>query len=124
METDEQDVRHYYRVPHPVDGLFNTDRATWFDLTPGLVDAAGNPGPNAFEIISFFSQANADAVGVIEVEGFDNVDLRDPKFGMTFQSDFGRSLPSGHSFEFYHSAARTREFWKTVKTKTGFTSTY
>jgi len=125
MENDANGVRHYYRVPYTEDGQFQQDRINWVDLTPGLVDNASNPGSTAFEILAFFSQANADAVGVDNsISSFVGVDISAPQFGMKTFSEDGTSLSSGHSFQFHHSAAITGAFWKAVKTKTAFATTY
>ncbi len=106
----------FYRVPYNTEGEFDQPRNTWSDLTPGI-KIGDSPGPTAYEILAFMSEANAPAVGNVSLAFFDaNQDIR----GMFGTLDAGAS--ASHSFQFHFDAATTVAFWEQIRFQTGFVS--
>lgn len=79
----------------------------------------GRPGPNAYEILAFYSQSATLALGTKPVNAFDdNFDLE--SLGMEGGSD----IRENHSYQFFHDAAETWDFYSRLKADLGFQATY
>lgn len=108
-------------------GNTNTDIHTRVDPRPNpdvetILDLAlpnGRPGPNAYEILAFYSQSATLALGTKPVNAFDeNFDLE--SLGLLGGSD----IRVNHSYQFYHDAAETWGFYTQLKDDLGFNATY
>jgi hypothetical protein len=85
-----------------------------------LTDGLGKPGRHAYEILAFCTQANDKPLGTKALLGrFDvNSDIR--AIGLVSRAD----KRENHSFQFYHDAATTWQFYQHIKQQTGFAATY
>ncbi len=89
------------------------------DVILDLALPNGQPGPNAYEILAFFSQSASLALGTKPVTVFDaNFDLE--SLGMLGGSD----SRANHSYQFNHDAAETWGFYTRLKADLGFEATY
>ena len=79
----------------------------------------GRPGPNAYEILAFYSQSASLAVGTKPVGIFD-LDFDLESLGMLGGSD----IRANHSYQFYHDASETWDIYVKLKNDLGFGATY
>jgi hypothetical protein len=129
VQYDEINGHKYFRVPHPIENTLVTNPNDWTELTSGLVDANGEPGALAYEIMAFMSQANAAPLGTkalpVSAFNFVNEDIKflgiDPT---NTESIYYSGHVWNHSFQFHHDAAATWQFWQKVKQETSFDATY
>jgi hypothetical protein len=129
IDYDEVHGHRFYRVPFTNAEDLTTDRDDWIELTSGLVDANGDLGEFAFEIIAFMAQSNAAPLGTKALLNtpfdFDNINIAGLGLAVegTLSPYFAGSQPN-HSFQFHHDAAATWEFWKKIKEVAGLDAAY
>lgn len=116
-----QDITDYYEYRR----VDENDDAT--ELTAGLIDEDNNPGPMAYEIVAFISVANSLPIGTKQVDWFDvNVDINE--LGLSDDPSAPDYLDpttrANHSFQFYHDATSTWNFYLEIKNQSGFRATY
>ena len=84
----------------------------------------GSAGAHAYEILAFISKANFTTIGTVDVDWFqENIDIFLP-LGVINTHGQDESITQNHSFQFYHDAAITWDFWDNIKQETSFDGTY
>jgi len=115
-----------YRYQAGAEGNTNTDTFTRVDEEPSpdvetVLDLAlpnGDLGPNAYEIIAFYSTASSEAIGTKDVLQLGtNIDIT------TYGLKDGDGVLVNHSYQFAHHAAETLPFYEDLRTQIGFVST-
>ncbi|MFC1759191.1 alpha/beta hydrolase [Planctomycetota bacterium] len=129
-DPDNSNVREYWRVPYLVEGTFyeTIQEVRNADLGGGIVseqlyltNADGTASDDAYEIIAFMSQANAEAIGNVSVPWFDtNINIHPM---ITTQGE-DPSDAGSHSFQFHHDAVKADFFWSIIASESGFNRTY
>ncbi len=112
----------------PGDGE-NTNNDTFLRINPvpnpdvqtmlTLTEPNGRPGPNAYEILAFFSESASLPIGVKSVARFNtNIDIE--QYGMLH----GSGILANHSYQFNHDAAETWDFYSDLMSATQMLSTH